>query len=320
MRMFSWTLLSFGALVAALLAIWWVARPATPGEFYSMNDHATGAPIILRDKRYSIGVPAGAAARLILYRTTRGDGSAATGTAIVVAPVGAAESPRPVLAWAHGTTGIESGCAPSLSSKPFANMPALDMVLEKGWVIVAPDYVGLGTKGPHTYLVGEDAARAMLDAVRAAATIADLNVSPETVIWGHSQGGHAALFAAKRAKDYAPEISLRGVVAMAPATDLVGLMKRAQSSVFGKIVSSYVIKAFARRYSDVLVEDYVAPFTRLVVGDIASRCVGGWETFVSLGQALMLPSGGILSPIRPKVRWAHVSVRTSRLEPSLRPS
>jgi enterochelin esterase-like enzyme len=43
----------------------------------------------------------------------------------------------------------------------------------------------------------------------------DLALSRETVIWGHSQGGHAALFAAGRATEYAPDLAVLGVVAMA---------------------------------------------------------------------------------------------------------
>lgn len=56
----------------------------------------------------------------------------------------------------------------------FANVPAMNEAIEAGWVIVATDYPGLGTSGGHAYLVGEDAARAVLDSVRAVLALADL--------------------------------------------------------------------------------------------------------------------------------------------------
>lgn len=71
-------------------------------------------------------------------------------------------------------------------------------------MIVATDYVGLGTAGPHPYLIGQGEARSLLDSVRAARQMPGLSLEPETVIWGHSQGGHAALWAGTLAPTYAP--------------------------------------------------------------------------------------------------------------------
>lgn len=295
MRLLRWTLVTTGTLLAALSLIWWLARPPIPGPFYGSDQIAASATVVLRSEPYLVGIPAEANARLILYRTTRGDGSQIIGSAIVVVPTGSTNRPRSTIAWAHGTTGIANGCAPSLSRNPFANMPPLDVLIRRGWAMVAADYPGLGTQGPHAYMVGEDAARSILDAVRAAASITDLRLSRETVIWGHSQGGHAALFTGSRALEYAPDVIVRGVVAMAPATDLVELVRRAQSSMFGKIVSSYLVRAYASRFPDVSLDTYITAINRIAVNDIASRCVGGWETLVSLGQTLILPSEGIFA-------------------------
>ena len=37
-------------------------------------------------------------------------------------------------------------------------------------------------------------------------------------VWGHSEGGHAALFTGELAARYAPDLKLVGVAAAAPAT------------------------------------------------------------------------------------------------------
>jgi tRNA-dihydrouridine synthase len=88
----------------------------------------------------------------------------------VVAPADRGSEPAEVIAWAHGTTGVDETCAPTVLEDPFESGAffALDRVLEEGWTLVASDYVGLGTSGPHPYLIGEGEGRSVLDAVRAA--------------------------------------------------------------------------------------------------------------------------------------------------------
>src|SRR5699024_338597 len=140
--------------------------------------------------------------------TRDGEGTPAVASAVVYAPDGATAAPG--IAWAHGTTGQAPGCAPSLMSMESGAMLVLEEILAAGWAVVATDYTGLGTPGPHPYLGGEGEGRSVIDSVRAAAGT-DLAVSDQTVVWGHSQGGHAALWAAGMWGAYAPEIPLLGV-------------------------------------------------------------------------------------------------------------
>lgn len=248
---------------------------------------------LLASERFETGVPPGARGYRIIFSTTRADGGSAVASGLVVVPAAAGEGPRPVIAWAHGTTGIARGCGPSLSSKPFDNVPGLERLLAAGWAFVATDYVGLGATGQHAYLVGNEAARSVLDSVRAARLVPDTALSGDVVAWGHSQGGHSALWTGSVAATYAPELALRGVVAMAPASDLPALLKASRSSPFGKIVSSYLLHAYAATYPDVRVEDYASLLPAWISRDIASRCVGGWPTLVSVVQAMVLPATGV---------------------------
>jgi pimeloyl-ACP methyl ester carboxylesterase len=129
-----------------------------------------------------------------------------------------------VIDWTHGTTGMAAPCGPSL----FTNLdgqslyltPYLDQFLAADDVIVATDYEGLGAGGIHPYLVGASAAMNSLDAVRAAAKLPGLRLSPDVVVIGHSQGGQAALFTGEIAPSYSPDLRLLGVVAIAPATNI----------------------------------------------------------------------------------------------------
>ncbi|MEC3953447.1 lipase family protein [Nocardia sp. CDC153] len=136
----------------------------------------------------------------------------------------------PVLSWGHGTSGMTEGCAPSRTGNvidgTFDQAPDLSRFLAAGYAVAASDYIGLGAPGYHEYLAGRAEGHAMIDIVRAARALVP-ELSASYVTSGHSQGGHAALFAASMTNDYAPELNLRGVLAFAPASNvelLLGLM------------------------------------------------------------------------------------------------
>ena len=289
-----WALLLAAIVAVVIFAIWTAARPAQPDAFYNPPAEKPGDPgALLRSEPYTKQLPAGARGWRILYTTKRGD-APTVASAIVVTSTQTTPAPRPVIAWAHGTTGIAPGCAPSVIA-PFAGVPALDRVIAENWVYIATDYPGLGTPGGHAYLVGEDAARAVLDAIRAARRIEGLSLDNRAVVWGHSQGGNAALWTGVRADDYAPDVNIAGIAALAPASDLPALFRASQGTPFGKIVSSYLIKAYAAAYPDVGMPAYVSARTRPFVGDIASRCAGGWPTLFSVAETSLLPSAGIFA-------------------------
>ncbi|HEY2815081.1 MAG TPA: lipase family protein [Acidimicrobiales bacterium] len=124
----------------------------------------------------------------------------------------------PVISWAHGTTGIADTCAPSLSPDSYVQLA--NSLLDAGYVVTGTDYEGLGTPGRHPYIVGESEARGTLDIVRAARKLPDVHASDHYLVWGHSQGGHAAMFSLHIADTWAPELHLVGVVAGAPPSQL----------------------------------------------------------------------------------------------------
>ena len=166
--------------------------------------------------------PPGQQAWRIEYVTTDLQGHPLRVTGMVVSPSEAASpQPRRVIAWAHGTWGVTSRCAPSLSADFFAATPALSEMVRRGYVVVAPDYPGLGSPMPHPYLVGDVTAHSVLDAVRAARSIGRAASGTRFAVWGESQGGHAALWTGALARGYAPELTLVGTAAAAPPTDLV---------------------------------------------------------------------------------------------------
>jgi pimeloyl-ACP methyl ester carboxylesterase len=177
----------------------------------------------------------------IVYGSTGLDGKPVAVSGIVLAPQEApAEGGFPVVAWAHWTTGVADMCAPSRAG--LNNIPAeVQALVTKGYVVTATDYEGLGTAGVHPYLVGISEGRSVLDSIRAVQTLADAHAGTEAVVIGLSQGGHAALWSAELAPSYAPGLSLLGVFAASPPTDLVGW----ESWAFGEAAKGTLDRASA---------------------------------------------------------------------------
>ena len=226
-----------------------IAAP-TAGPFYAIAsaDLPAKPGTLLRHEPIA-GAPVGAQAWRVLYSSTGLDGKPIAVSGIVIVPLG----PPPargwdVVAWAHPTTGVATGCAPSLRKDPLKNILGLASLLSRGYVVTATDYPGLGTSGAHPYLVGESEGRAVLDLVRAARNLPAEKVGPRFAVWGHSQGGQAALFAGQLAASYAPELALVGVGAAAPATNLGVLLDDDMNSLAGRVLVSYAVWSWVRVY------------------------------------------------------------------------
>ena len=196
-----------------------------------------------------VETPGGAQAWRIRYWTTSDRGRPIEVTGMVVAPREAIPSkPRAVLAWTHGTWGVAEQCAPSRSANFFAATPGLADAIRRGFVIVAPDYPGLGSPTTHAYLGGIEAANSTLDAVRATRRIAGAASGSRFVVWGESQGGHAALWTAQRARAYAPDLQLLGAVAAAPPTDLAANLRAGSDPSVRAFLTAFTAYSWSRHY------------------------------------------------------------------------
>ena len=206
--------------------------------------------------------PADARAWRVRYHSRALDGRDVVVSGVVVAPKGRPPTAgRPVVSWAHGTTGLADVCAPSRSAQVAAGLPWVQELLGRGVVIAATDYEGLGSPGPHPYLVGESEGRGVLDIARAARHLAPAHASDVVVSIGHSQGGHAALFAGEVAPAYAPDLDVRGVAALAPVTDpstLFALDAPTDVRGFGPMVAAGIRAAFADADVDAVLDPEAA--------------------------------------------------------------
>jgi fermentation-respiration switch protein FrsA (DUF1100 family) len=157
----------------------------------------------------------------VMYHSKSLQGADIAVTGLVTVPNSAPPPDgRNVLSWAHGTAGLGDDCAPSKQPDPFSIGAFATPFLDEGIIVTATDYEGLGTPGVHPYIVGESEGRGVVDIVRAARHLSFAHASDRFVVWGHSQGGHAALFADQIAPTWAPELHLLGTEAGAPPSEL----------------------------------------------------------------------------------------------------
>lgn len=161
---------------------------------------------------------------LINYRSRGVQSEPIVASGFILLPKGKAPKDGwPILAWAHGTTGTADTCAPS---NDFAGGPvhayqqiaaqALNAWLARGYAVVAPDYQGLGTPGGHSYMNAQSQLHTVVDAVRAVHLLKPYQFSKNWYVMGHSQGGAASLSVAAYGQKDAPDMNLRGAIALAP--------------------------------------------------------------------------------------------------------
>lgn len=266
--------LSVVAGVAAVtFSVTLVAPASAQTAFYMPSpEEVAGPPGTLIRSEPMPFAPAGAQAYRILYRSTGLNGEPIAVSGVAVIPLGEAQGPRPIVAWAHPTTGVVPHCAPSLAIFVFQQMQGLRQFVENGAVVVATDYPGLGTQGPHPYLVGVSEGRSVLDSVRAVRSLPGAGGGNSFAVWGHSQGGQASLYTGILAKSYAPELNLVGVAAAAPATSLTTLMGDDFKSSGGKNLTAMTLWSWSRVFS-APIDKVVLPEAIPTVDTLANECI-----------------------------------------------
>lgn len=153
----------------------------------------------------------------LTYNTVNAVGEPTVASGAIAIPVGSACDVFPLAAYCHGTV-LRQTDVPSFGSSESAIVRVLS---SSGYIMVAPDYIGLGVNpGVHPYVHAQSQATATIDLIYAAREfLATLPQSDngEVFITGYSQGGHAAMATVKYAQDnnLLDEI---GIVAGAPCS------------------------------------------------------------------------------------------------------
>lgn len=264
-----------GVLLLFIVSLFYGYFFISPFFYHEPSDFSSKPPgTILRTEKVAQDVLTDANVWKILYVST----DFQTKKPIVVSGMvyipTAAATKRPIVAWAHGTTGVATQCAPSLlANGGLTTIPGLATFIKTGYVVVATDYPGLGTAGTLPYLIGESEAYAVLDGVRAVLNLPQANAENKFVVWGHSQGGHASLFSGEFAQTYSPELHLVGIAATAPPTNLPQLFAFDLGTAPGDVLASLAFVSWSKLFANAKLSDILQLDAIAIAKSVASRCV-----------------------------------------------
>jgi pimeloyl-ACP methyl ester carboxylesterase len=261
--------ISLGVAALGLVAVK-VAAQVALSPFYDAASKVTPEGKlgqVIRKEEIKTSIP-GARAWRIAYVSSDIANRKTIATGLVVAPAGKGpKEGRPVVAWAHGTTGTAQNCGPSQILNPAVplneyfllggnswtdyGLPALVEFIKAGYVVVGTDYQGLGGGGKHQYVVSVTQGYDAINSIRAAGDLKETGAGKRAVIYGWSQGGATVLAAASSGayvsqKDTAFDgIDIVGFVAMAPADIAVLAPKQALTPPSAEAMLQSVFKAFS---------------------------------------------------------------------------
>ncbi len=234
-----------GALLAAVVAACFIvgapaATAATPDKdpFYTSPSSTAAPGTIVRsrtakftlDPFFKFATP-GIRSTQVIYSSQTGQGQPIniSGTVLVPTARWRGQGQRPLVTYGVGTRGVGDACAPSYTMSQGTDYEGLFLyaALQRGWAVAVSDMRGLGTPGQHTYEVGRDQGKALLDMARAAERLpgSGLDGASPVGIMGYSQGGTSAGWATELAPSYAPELNLKGTAAGGVPADLLAVAK-----------------------------------------------------------------------------------------------
>ncbi|MCJ1479575.1 hypothetical protein MMC13_008261 [Lambiella insularis] len=223
----------------------WATGSVNTDDFYSVPSNTSDATagtllkLQLDAGTSNFTVPTGTALSRIMFQSKNLNGSLVPASAYILwpyTPYTAQDGKFRVVAWAHGSSGCFGDCAPShLRTLAYHFFAPFTMALQ-GYVVVAPDYAGLGVDTdsngntvPNEFGSNPSHANDLFYAVQAAQS-AFSQLSKYFVVVGHSEGGGAAWGAAQR-QVLQPVDGYLGAVAAAPATRVVDIARA--EGIFG---------------------------------------------------------------------------------------
>ncbi len=179
----------------------------------------------ISEKAYSKDSLEGATSiKVMTYNMANVQGKTAEATALVMFPkIAQPKDGYRVVVWEHGTVGVGDSCAPSNNTINPRFKILADTLLAAGYVVIAPDYEGLGTRGMHPYLNLGSEAKSAIAAVKAAKDHYGNQLNSSWMSIGQSQGGHASLGTAEFANN---DSNYKGAVATAPASSLGDIISK----------------------------------------------------------------------------------------------
>lgn len=200
----------------------------------------------------------------INYRTVGGKDEDTTATGALMVPSGTdpnCSGARPIVLYAHGTTTDKGFDLTNVNDSENAEALYLAAFFAaQGYIVVAPNYTGYAgsTLAYHPYLVGEQQAKDMADALKAArsalptSSAATTTAGGKLFVTGYSQGGYVAMATQRHL-----EANGETVTASAPLSGPYALSAFVDSVFFGRVnsgapvLATFLITAYQKVYGNI---------------------------------------------------------------------
>jgi pimeloyl-ACP methyl ester carboxylesterase len=273
-------------------------------DFYSTPPDlsATKPGDLLRKESFAgYSLPKGATAVRILYHSLDATGRDVATSGVVLIPAGMPPPQQgwPVIAWAHGTSGVARQCAPSAMKDVYYGAEGLMPMVAAGFAVVATDYHGLGTDGPHQYVNKIAQAQDVIYSIPAAHAAVH-GLSSKWVVDGHSQGGLAAWGVAE--SEYTlKDPNYLGAVSVAGVAREVDFFSHLSNTPGVGFYLAFMAAGIHARYPEFNPHDLLSDSVLEHYPDVTTKgCFYyGYATYAAL------PSGTLLRPKWEKSPWVH---------------
>lgn len=211
---------------------------ATPANFSSARPGQV-VKLEVNTNVSAYDIPPGQALSRFMYASVDNFGNVVPATAAILWPF----TPKtfndsttyPLVAWAHGTSGIDRQCAVSNFRNLQYDFRSVFTLASTGYAVVIADYVGLGSDQFFNYLAYKLHATDVVYSVAAAQSVFS-ELSKEWVSFGHSEGGGVAWAIAER-QAVSPIPGFLGTIAAAPPPFPIGNTAPVGTSVFTAFLS-----------------------------------------------------------------------------------
>ncbi len=236
--------------------------PATPGA-------------IIRSEPLEYGAVGGTGYRIVYVGTDSTGAPVPVSGMIWLPSTPAPAGGRKVIAYAHGTVGTAPKCAPSRATTMAENgtLPWLAPALQRGYVVVETDYVGLGIPATSTYMLGDQEARDVVTSVRAAQAFPGSQAGSDWIVWGSSQGGNSALWTATLAPSIAPDLNLRAVMAAVPAAELGATVEAQWNQPAVWALGPAVLSSWIPAYPQLDFTSVLTPSAKAELSTLNGECI-----------------------------------------------
>lgn len=185
-----------------------------------------------------------------------------------------------IVGYSSTTVGLGTQCA---GSKQFTygfqddfEVSVVSDYLNDGYAIAFSDGIGYLDGQTHSYVVGVNNGNAQLDAVRAATRVPGLGLrrSAPVALTGYSEGGHSTLWAAQRARSYAPELPIVGAAAGAAPSDLRAVAANLNGQFYAGFLADAVV-GLSSAYPEQPFRELLNPAGTAAVADVSKQCLAG---------------------------------------------